>query len=338
MIAQLDADYIRIRPFKVLSRLTSHVLFQGRPLTTRARWINPFLFAQFALVKLLPQLKKVEKPIFILGTGRSGTTILGKVLSLHPHVGFLNEPKALWHAVFPEEDLIGSYSRGLAHYRLGAEDVTPSVRRAAHRLYGYCLALTRSRRILDKYPEMIFRVPFVLAIFPDAKLIFLTRNGWDTAHSIAAWSRCEGEQVGEETHDWWGANRRKWHFLVEQVVGTDPTFSEARAKIAELSRQADMATVEWIATMREGLRLMQSGPKLLHQIYYEELTAHPEHTLKKLLTFCELPEDTALLSYAQRVLVPVPPKQPFAMPPTIEALFFETMQALNYPVGGEAGR
>lgn len=331
MVAQLDADYVRTRPSRAVARLINHVLFQGRPLTTRWRWINPVLFAQFALIKRLPQLKKVEKPIFILGIGRSGTTILGKVLSVHPHVTFLNEPKALWHAVFPEEDLIGSYSRGPAHYRLEAEDVTPEVQRAAHRLYGYCLALTRSRRILDKYPEMIFRVPFLRAVFPDAKFILLVRNGWDTVRSIAAWSRRKGKQVGGETHDWWGANRRKWRLLVEQVVSTDPAFSEVYREVAAFTRYEDMAAVEWIVTMREGLRLMRSMPHLIHKVRFEELMTQPENVLKRLLIFCDLPEDTTLLSYSVRVLSPPPRREPFDLHPAVQALFFETMKELNYP-------
>jgi hypothetical protein len=291
------------------------------------------LFAQFSLVKRLPQMKRVDKPIFVLGTGRSGTTILGKLLSIHPWVNFLNEPKALWHAIYPEEDLIGSYSRGPAYYRLGAENVTPEMLRAARRLYGYCLALTGSRRIVDKYPEMIFRIPFLFALFPDAKLIFLVRNGWDVARSVTAWSQREGGQVGSEVHDWWGADRRKWHLLVRDVVNHDPLFADALEEIATLTRHEDMAAVEWIATMQEGLRLVQSMADRIHQVRFEALTSRPERTLKDLLAFCELPEDSLLLSYAQRILVPIPTRQPIALPRTIEPPFTETMQALGYAVG-----
>lgn len=331
MVAQLDADYIRARPTKAVSRLVSHVLLQGRPLTTSGRWLNPLLFAQFALVKRLPQLRKASKPIFILGTGRSGTTILGKLLSIHPHVTFLNEPKALWHTVYPDEDLIGSYSRGPAHYRLGVEDVTAEIDRAVHRIYGYCLAITGSRRIVDKYPEMIFRVPFVRALFPDAKLIFLVRNGWDAARSITDWSSREGKQAGTTVHDWWGTDRRKWHLLVRDVVAADPTFADVYEEIMTLTRHEDMAAVEWIATMREGLRLMQSMPDLLYQVRFEDLTARPAGTMADLLAFCELAEDPTLLSYAQHVIKRVPAKQPLTLSPAIEPLFLETMQALNYP-------
>jgi hypothetical protein len=169
MVAQVDSRYFKTRPTKLASRLVSYALFEGRPVTTRGQWINPLLFAHFALEKKLPQFRKVEQPVFILGTGRSGTTILGVVLSMHREVGFLNEPKAMWHAIYPEEDVIGSYSRGPARYRLEASDADEAAKHNAHRLFGAYLASIFSPRLVDKYPELIFRVPFVREIFPDAK-------------------------------------------------------------------------------------------------------------------------------------------------------------------------
>ncbi len=188
MIAQIDDRYLNTRFWNLWSRMESYVFFEGRPLTTRGRWINPLVFAQFHIWKRLPQVKKVKKPIFILGTGRSGTTVLGIVLSMHREVGFLNEPKALWHAIHPREDLIGNYTLDAACYRLGTADATDLRRKWIHRIYGVYLSATFSTRVVDKYPELIFRVPFIKALFPDAKFIFLMRNGWDTCRSIVGWS------------------------------------------------------------------------------------------------------------------------------------------------------
>ena len=41
-------------------------------------------------------------PVFIIGCGRSGTTILGKTLSRHPKIKYLNERRDLWHEAYPE--------------------------------------------------------------------------------------------------------------------------------------------------------------------------------------------------------------------------------------------
>ena len=83
-------------------------------------------------------------------------------------------------------------------------------------------------------------------------LFFSSRNGWDTCHSIATWSERLGVQVNGEKHDWWGVNDRKWTLLVEQLIKTDPAFSEIADEIKNFERHLDRAAVEWIVTMREG--------------------------------------------------------------------------------------
>lgn len=110
MIAQINALYIKTRPWKLYSRFMSYVLFEGRPATTRGQWINPLVFSILRTAKALPALKSVRKPIFITGMGRSGTTALGIAMSMHRDIGYMNEPKALWHTAYPYEDVIGHYS------------------------------------------------------------------------------------------------------------------------------------------------------------------------------------------------------------------------------------
>lgn len=330
MIAQLDSLYIKTRPGKAIVRVLSHLVFQGRFLTTRHRWLNHLILAELTCLKHLPQLKSVKKPIFIVGTGRSGSTILGKVLSMHRDVGFLDEPKAMWYVLDSREDVNGHFDRGPAQYYFDRQDVTAELRQAAHRLFGAYLTLTRSKRVLDKNPEMVFRIPFVRTIFPDAKFIFLVRNGWDTIASITNWSKLYGRQVKGKTEDWWGVNQRKWCFMLEQLIPTEPLLSQAYNKIESFSRHADMAAVEWIVTMQQGLRFMQSMPDCMYLVRFEDLTQHPRKTLEKLVTFCELPDDTVFLSYAQHMLEPVASKRPMSISLTIQTAFLKTMRALNY--------
>ena len=310
----------------------SYALFEGRPVTTKGRWINPLVFSILKKVTANNnKYKSVKKPIFILGTGRSGTTILGIVLSMHKEVGYLNEPKAMWHLIHPHEDIIGNYSQSPAQYRLTAEDATDDMRRRAAQMFGAYLTTTRSERLVDKYPELIFRVDFVRALFPDARFIFLVRNGWDTCHSIATWSKRLGVHVNGEKHDWWGVEDRKWRLLVEQLVKTDAAFSEIADEVARFERHLDRAAVEWILTMQEGLRLMENSPDCTHLVRFEDLTAKPDETLAALCNFCELPADDAFRAYARQTLHPVPARKPFDIHPKIAPLFYETIDVLQYP-------
>lgn len=331
MIAQIDPLYIKTRPMKMLTRLMSYAFFEGRPVTTKGRWINPLVFSLLKGVSASStRFKSIQKPIFILGTGRSGTTILGIVLSIHREIGYLNEPKAMWHLIHPHEDIIGNYSQGEALYRLTAEDATDDTRRRAAQMFGAYLTATRSKRLVDKYPELIFRVDFVRALFPDARFIFLVRNGWDTCHSIAIWSARLGVQGNGEKHDWWGVADRKWRLLVQQLVKTDVLFSEMADEIKHFERHLDRAAVEWIVTMQEGLRLMQASPDCIHLVRFEDLTAEPDKTLVALCDFCELPTDNMFREYARQTLHPVPPRKPFDVHPEIATIFHDTMEKLGY--------
>lgn len=330
VIAHLDWQQVRARPSRAMARAISHLLLQGRPVTTGHRWLNPLLLAQFAMVKRLPQIKPVRKPIYIVGTGRSGTTILGRILSLHPQIAFLNEPKALWYSINVGDDLIGSYSEEAGHYKLQAHHATTETQRAAHRLYGYALAITASERILDKYPEMIFRVGYLRAIFPDAKFIFLVRNGWDTSSSVGKWSRRHLNTFSGERHDWWGIDNRKWKLLVSGVVSNDPVLGPYLDIVGTLEDQQQMAMIEWVATMREGLCLMERYPGRFHKVHFESLVSRPAATLEKLLDYCELAKDDVVLNYATSSLKTPPAKTPFALPAALRDVVDQTMSELGY--------
>lgn len=330
MVAQIDKLYLKTSLSRTIVRLISYALFEGRPLTTKGQWINPLIFQLFAIAQNLPQLKKIEKPIFIVGTGRSGTTILGVVLSMHQQVGFLNEPKAIWHKIYAEEDLIGSYSQQTAYYRLRAEAADNSASKIAHRLYGTYLTAVGSSRVVDKYPELIFRVPFVQQLFPDAKFIFLVRNGWDTCRSIDSWSKRLGTNVQEDTHDWWGVNNRKWNLLVEQLVANNSTLNKHLAAIKNYDNHTDMAAVEWILTMQEGLKLVKQDPQNIYLLKYEELVAQPRNSLEQLLDFCELNHDQKMLTYAEQTLSDRQNEQQFTLAPEIAQVFEQTMVDLGY--------
>lgn len=331
MIAHLNKNYIKTRPLKALTRLISYAFFEGRPATTKGRWINSFVLSLLNGISYSKrEFKLVKQPIFILGIGRSGTTVLGLVLSMHQEVGYLNEPKAIWHIINKKEDVIGSYSQGEGFYRLTSEDADYETCRRAKQLFGAYLSSTFSHRLVDKYPELIFRVDFVQKLFPDSKFIFLIRNGWDTCRSIAAWSERHGIQNSGETHDWWGINNRKWELLVEQLVYTDTDMNEFALEVSSFNRHLDRAVVEWVVTMREGLRLLETTSDCVYTVCFEDLTSKPDEVLPKLCEFCDLQLDTTFLEYARNTLHPIPSREQFDIHHSIAPIFHDTMARLGY--------
>ena len=330
MVAQIDTLYVQTSLQKTLIRLLSYTFFEGRPLTTEGRWSNRIVLRFLKSQKKIPSFKTIDKPIFIIGIGRSGTTLLGNLLSIHPDVGFLNEPKALWHIIYPAEDLIGSYCRGPAKYRLTSQDVLENTRYNAHKLFSSYLTFTGTHRFVDKYPENVFRVSFVQSLFPDAKFIFLVRNGWDTSQSINGWSKRHSININTEKHDWWGVNNRKWNLLWDQVISTDRDFSNLISKKQEIENPLDMATLEWILAMKEGIAVMEKFPYSVYMLRYEDLLSFPHNSLKNLLNFCELDASSRLFKYAQQRLEVKTPRHTFSMHPYIFHHFEKMMLSLGY--------
>ncbi|WED20636.1 sulfotransferase [Vibrio sp. JC009] len=327
MVAQLDGDFIKKSWLKTYTRLVSYLFYEGRPLTTKGRWINPLVFALFKLQEYIPVGKKVISPIFILGTGRSGTTILGVTLGMHRDVGFLNEPKAYWAHLNDKDDLIGSYQNQTGCYCLDDKEVDDSLTRKAHAIYGNYLRFTFSNRIVDKYPEMVFRYSYLNKIFPDAKYLFLYRNGWDTCHSIELWSKRLGVTQADEKHDWWGLNDQKWFALCDQVVKSDRVLGKYHRKIRSYNNHVNRAAVEWIVTMKCGLALEKHTNVM--PVKYEDFVANPSFR-KRVIEFCGLCDDSKFASYSDKVLCPVKPKPTFDMPEEISEEFKRVMQQLGY--------
>lgn len=329
MVAQLDDAYAAVGASRAV-RLASWALFEGRPLTTRGRWWNPCVLGLHHLHRALPRLADVEQPVFIMGMGRSGTTLLGRILSVHRKVGFLNEPKALWHVAVANEDVIGSYSRAAARYRLSASDADTRTTRDLQRLMGAYLFWMRRERLVDKNPEVVYRIPFVRAVFPQARFLLVVRDGWQVCRSVERWCDAHGVDKRGEWHDWWGAGRRKWNLLLDQIAVDEPDLSPQIETMRRWQDQRQMAAIEWILAMRYGLRQLEAAPDAVSMVRYEDLVSAPAETMLETLRFCSLSEDPAVVRYATQVAHAATPGQPFDLPPAVEAAFVDVLERLGY--------
>jgi hypothetical protein len=328
LIAQLDRAAVRARPGLVPQRLLAWALFEGRPVTTRGRFLNPLVGALARLLVRLPiEARAGDRPIFVLGTGRSGTTWLGRTLALHRSLALLNEPKALWHVACPGQDVIGSYERAAGRLNLAATDATPQVARRARRLHGAYARICGAARVLDKYPEMIFRVDFLRAIFPEARFLVTLREGAATARSIAAWSERHGRYTNGRRHDWWGVDDRKWHALVDERVPGEADLAPASAALRALEDGLARAALEWVVTTRVALELGESPDVRLVRL--ETLAAAPVEELRAILAWCGLADDPVLLEYARGAARPAPSAPALDLDEPLASAFARTQAALE---------
>lgn len=332
MIAQIDREYLSHGVMRTARRIASYGMYEGRPLTTRGRFINPLVFAWLSTLAALPGNPRVDRPIFITGLGRSGTTILGVLLSLHREVGYLNEPKAMWHVIDPRQDINGNYSDNGARFRLGTGDTTPEIVRRAHRIFARYLTSTGACRVVDKYPELIFRVGYVRAIFPDAKFIFITRSGADAVPSVVKWSERLGVKTDDHTDDWWGRDDIKWHYLREQLILGDRDYESVWPLATPGLDHVNRAALEWLITMREGLAQEKRYPDAVIRVAYEDMLADAVGELLRLQEIAGLKPDPAVTDYARKRLYDNPAKGWPELHPAVDVLFRDTMTKLGYDV------
>lgn len=300
MVAQLDRTFLRVAPGRAASRLVGYTLFEGRPVTTKGRWWNPVVFGNLRYAAGHVG-KRVDHPVFIVGMGRSGTTLLGRILAAHPSVGFLNEPKAMWHVIRDDEDIIGSYAPPhTGRLYLSAGDANEEVIRRGQALFAWYLRASHSKRVVDKYPELVFRHAFVHAIFPDARFLIAARSPWSTLKSVAEWSRSHAT----DDADWWGVRDQKWDILWTQgVVQRTSNLDLVNLDLANEKDHYVRAAIEWIVMTREAISLAAVDP-LAQVIRYEKLVRHPRELIRDTLSFCELPASSRTEAYAEAIVAP----------------------------------
>ena len=330
VVAQLDKAYLDTGWSRSLVRFVSYAFFEGRPVTTRGRWLNPLVFGLSSVLSRTGSHDTLQQPIFVVGTGRSGTTLLGRILSVHPEIGFLNEPKALWHRAITDEDIIGSYSEVPGRYCLTAADATPEVVERLRRLYCNYLRTVRRRRVVDKYPEAVYRAEFILSAMPDARIIWVLRDGADTVASIERWSTSHADARAGQSDNWWGRNDRKWLALVDQVCSREPSLVPHISELKSLTRDVDRAALEWSLNALQGQAIQDEYPNSVTQLRYEDLVDEPESCLRALAGFCGLAEDQSMLDFAIGQVAAMPARTAPELHPVVNELFQSTMRRMRY--------
>jgi hypothetical protein len=157
----------------------------------------------------------IKSPVFILGCGRSGTTILGNLLAQHPSVTYLHEPRALWTSAYPETD-IWTERAVTRHGKLvfTESDVNPRKTRALRKLFAWELRKSRRPILVEKLPINNFRLSFIRGMFPDCRFIHIWRNGLEVARSIEAMS-IQGR--------WFRPDQYRWNMLADYAQSMPET-------------------------------------------------------------------------------------------------------------------
>jgi len=241
----------------------------------------------------------IEKPIFITGLGRSGTTLIHTMLSIHPNVNWLS----LLCGKFPERPYLNRwlmsgidvpilniyprrrfvplenyafwdfYFAGFSHPSrdLVASDVSVRASRSLRKVASELLTLKRNR-LLIKITGLP-RISFLHAIFPDAKFVHVTRDGRAVANSRLSapfWKGWQGLNI-------WGGQMPE-HYRHEWE-------RHRRSFVA-------LAGIEWKTHMDQLEAVKREFPNIdICQVRYECFCANPIGELKRIADHCELAWD-----------------------------------------------
>lgn len=210
-----------------------------------------------------------ERLIFLIGSLRSGSTLLARMLGAHPAIYAPAEPHLLTplaHLGFyetveraPFDPTISQIAiRELVHRLPGGEsDYLEALRAYTDRVYSGLLGPSGRAHLLDKTPAYALVLDFLAKLYPKARYLVLTRN------PMAIWS-----SYVESFFDGDFEAAHRWNPILERYVPAIARFLRAR-----------------------------EVP--LHPVRYEELVSNPETQGQRLCEFLGLPWEPRMVEYGR---------------------------------------
>ena len=257
--------------------------------------------------------RQIQKPIFILGSGRSGTTLLYNLLSVHPdlcwfsnitdahasfpHLAFLHrvlDIPLFGHSVIKyiigstSEDRILFPSEGVNIYHSYAGFVRDrkttfrDMRIEDAEKFKYSIAIhlmaTGRHRFISKQNANTQRIGILRKMFPDAYFVHIIRDGRAVAYSLSQ-------------AYWWPDIRLWW------LHGQKPSEVKKYKK-----HPIELCAVHWSHNIQE----IQSYRSILGDRYievrYESLIRDVHTIMSQVLKQCELKLDSRYMNVLPRVL------------------------------------
>jgi hypothetical protein len=247
---------------------------------------TPFYAARGARARIMARVRLnpgpgLHRPIFIIGCGRSGTTLLGNLFASHPAVRYLYEPYHRWAAMEPATDFLRLYSRGEPHCLLGADSVTDTARRRFRRLMTAPPGFT----FVEKSPINSLRIGYVDALAPDARFVHIVRDGVAVVRSIERVAAVTRRMAFRPPlNEWWGVGDVKWAALERdgRAGGYYPD------EVGQLTTDTQRGAYEWLLSLRQVESWRARLGSRLVELRYQDLIDDPGGTLQAVMDSVEI--------------------------------------------------
>lgn len=236
----------------------------------------------------------MDRPIFLIGAARSGTTVLAEVLSAHPDIAFRNEPRYVWRH--------GNHAA--RNDARGPEEAVPEVVAYIRGRFEEFLAGSGRTRFLEKTPSNCFRVGFIHRIFPDGLFLHLQRDGRDAAASaLRRWcSEPDDQAIMRRLRGFEIPVTALHHYLPDILYELvlrrlrpgrgylwGPRYPGIHEDLAKGLPVAEICARQWAESERiadAALSLIPDSQR--YSCRYETLVSEPERVLEEIRTFAGL--------------------------------------------------
>ena len=259
--------------------VAARALRNGQASSRSRREVPPIQAEEVAEVKAFFPLEK----FFIFGHARSGTTLLTRLVRLHPEVHcnyqahfFTRQP--LLEGLVSDPEIGEWLSRRSNRWNQG-QDLSPLVLRAAADFILEREARREGKRIVgDKSPNSLLEeesVRLMYKVYPDARLVLIVRDGRDVAVSHRF------QQFIDAAQHLSGADLRLRDDFTRQP---EPYLAGERSIFTPKSLRAEAASWAKNVTQTDRLARELYGDRYLH-LRYEDLLEHPQAELERLWAF-----------------------------------------------------
>lgn len=182
---------------------------------------------------------EINRPIFIVGCHRSGTSMLRVSLDSHPRISIGNEDPTLYSLAKTDTDLCRARREG---YGFSEEEWFGLVRRMVEEIFMRYAASQGKTRWGLKFPPNSLIIGYLNRLYPDCQVIHIVRHPRDViASGLRKWGKKKGAYYG-----------RRWVKYVRsaEAAGTrlgKDRFSTIRYEdLVADPQQVLKETVEWL--------------------------------------------------------------------------------------------